>query len=202
MGKFEIAAIIGGIAILFFYSQLERPLDSPASGQPNPSSATTPVDAAPNAAGLPSSIYGQRVKNAFQATSIAPIDGDSLKATLIDGSQVEIRLASIDAPELKQTFGQPAKAHLQSLTVNRPATFFQTDTDRYGRTVAFMFVRTPQGQELSINAQMLVDGLAWHSISFSSDATLTRLEEDARLAKRGLWNQRSPVAPWIYRAKK
>ena len=65
-----------------------------------------------------------------------------------------------------------------------------------------MFVRTPQGQELSINAQMLVDGLAWHSISFSSDATLTRLEEDARLAKRGLWNQRSPVAPWIYRAKK
>ena len=102
MGKFEIAAIIGGIAILFFYSQLESPLGSPVPTQPNLSSATTPVDAAPNAAGLPSSIYGQRVKNAFQATSIAPIDGDSLKATLIDGSQVEIRLASIDAPELKQ----------------------------------------------------------------------------------------------------
>ena len=203
MGKFEIAAIVGGVAILFFYSQFESPLRrAPEAGQPNSSSIPPPLDSASNTAGLPNSIYGQQVKATFQATRIAPIDGDSLRATLPDSSVVEVRLASIDSPELSQNFGQHAKTHLQSLTGSRPATFFQTDTDRYGRTVAFMFVQTPQGQSQSINAQMVVDGLAWHSISFSNDATLTQLEQDARLAKRGLWNDRAPVAPWIYRAKK
>jgi len=198
MGKFEVAAIVGGIAILFFYSQLEP--QAPATQSPTSGQAPY-IEAGPQSAGspVPSStgkIYGQQVKQVYDAVSLRAIDGDSLEAVLGDGSSRELRLASIDAPERNQTSGRDAQNHLAALIKGQPARIFQTDTDRYGRAVSFVLT-SRTGTD--VNAAMVSGGFAWHAIEYSDDPSLAELERQAKAAQRGLWSQPSPVAPWVYR---
>jgi micrococcal nuclease len=67
--------------------------------------------------------------------------------------------------------------------------------DRYGRTLARVEV---EGQD--VNRQMVAEGLAWHYLRYSDDATLADAEREARAAGRGLWRDREPVPPWEWRA--
>jgi endonuclease YncB( thermonuclease family) len=188
MGKFEFAAIVGGIAILFFYSQLEP--QAPHTGQDlqNGVSESVPFSA--------EKIYGQKVTQTFDVVSLRAIDGDSLEAVMVDGTAVEIRLASIDAPERNQKFGRDAQRHLQALVEGQAARIFQTDTDRYGRVVSFVLTGDAG---TDVNATMVSDGFAWHAIKFSDDPSLAEFERQAKTARRGLWSQRSPISPWVYR---
>ena len=197
MGKFEVAVIVGGIAILFFYSQFEPPAPVFQSG-PASQSGQGPYINTPPAAGA-GEIYGQQVQQVFDAVSLRAIDGDSLEAVLPDGTSREIRLASIDAPERNQKSGRDAQTHLAALVKGQAARIFQTDTDRYDRVVSFVLTG---GTGTDINATMVSDGFAWHAIEFSDDPSLAELERQAKAAQRGLWSQPSPVAPWDHRKKK
>ena len=141
-------------------------------------------------------IYGHHVQQVFDAVSLRAIDGDSIEAILADGTPREIRLASIDAPERNQISGQAAQAHLAGIVKGQSARIFQTDTDRYDRAVAFVLTG---GTGIDVNARMVSDGFAWHAIQYSSDLSLTELERQAKAARRGLWSQPTPVAPWDYR---
>ncbi len=42
----------------------------------------------------------------------------------------------------------------------------------------------------------------WFQRYARSDETLVRLKAEARDAKRGLWSEENPVAPWIWRKSK
>lgn len=194
MGKFEIAAIVGGIAILFFYSQFE-PLAPSIQTSPWSQSAQGPNINRASAVGA-GEIYGQTVTQVFDVVSLRALDGDSLDAVTADGTSREIRLASIDAPERNQTSGQAAQAHLAVLVEGQAARIFQTDTDRYGRAVSFVLTG---GTGTDVNATMVSDGFAWHATEHSDDPSLAELERQAKAAQRGLWSQPSPIAPWIYR---
>ena len=194
MGKFEIAVIVGGIAILFFYSQFEPPAPGFPTGPPS-QPVQGPNINAPSATGV-GEIYGQQVQQVFDAVSLQAIDGDSLQAVLADGTSRELRLASIDAPERNQKFGRDAQTHLAALVKGQAARIFQTDTDRYDRLVAFVL---SAGTGTDVNATMVSDGFAWHAIKYSTDPSLTELERQAKAAKRGLWSQPSPTAPWDHR---
>ena len=194
MGKFEIAAIVGGIAILFFYSQFESPAPGIQSG-PSSASAQGPNKNTPPATGA-GEIYGQQVQQIFDAVSLRAIDGDSLEAVMSDGTSREIRLASIDAPERNQNSGRDAQTHLAALVKGQAARIFQTDTDRYDRAVSFVLTG---GTGTDVNATMVSDGFAWHATEFSNDPSLAEFERQAKAARRGLWSQPSPIAPWDYR---
>ena len=208
MGKFEIAAIVGGIAILFFFSQLELESPGPVSGRQAESTRRPyvddrSIDERTQGGGISAGssdgdveIYGQQVKQVFDAVSLRAIDGDSLEAILADGTSREIRLASIDAPERNQTSGQAAQVHLATIVRGQAARIYQTDTDRYKRIVAFVLTGTTG---TDVNATMVADGFAWHAIAFSDDPSLAELERQAKAAQRGLWSQRSPIPPWVHR---
>lgn len=134
-------------------------------------------------------------------TSIANphvIDGDSIRANGPAG-QVEFRLASIDAPEFNQPFGRRSKQYLQTIVARKTLTAYQTDTDRYGRKVAFVFATIPGRPAEEVNAKMVADGYAWHAIKHSQNTTLARLQNSARVARLGLWDQPVPTPPWEYR---
>ena len=68
------------------------------------------------------------------------------------------------------------------------------DTDRYGRTVGRVYVG-----DLDVNAEMVKRGAAWVYRDYAKDPS--RLENEAKAAKRGLWAlpeaQRCP--PWDWR---
>ena len=93
MGKFEVAVIVGGIAILFFYSQFEPPAPGFQSG-PSPQPAQGPNVNAPSARGA-GEIYGQQVQHVFDVASLRAIDGDSLEAVLPAVSYTHLTLPTI-----------------------------------------------------------------------------------------------------------
>jgi micrococcal nuclease len=141
---------------------------------------------------IPSLLYAA----SFQGKVVGVSDGDTIKV-LKDGKQVKIRLAAIDCPEKKQPYRQKAKQFTSDMVAGKVVKVWETDTDRYGRIVGFVFVG-----DKNLNKELLRAGLAWHYKKYSRDPEMAKLEFEARSAKRGLWAEPDPVAPWEWRRKK
>jgi endonuclease YncB( thermonuclease family) len=128
---------------------------------------------------------------------IAIADGDTLTARceVPAGHQnIIVRLAEIDAPEKRQSFGQRSRQHLAELCFGKQARVVIQNVDRYGRSVARV---TCAGTDA--NAEQVRAGLAWAYAAYVTDSHITELERNARQSKRGLWTAQSPVPPWEWR---
>jgi endonuclease YncB( thermonuclease family) len=131
---------------------------------------------------------------AFQGKVIGVADGDTI--TVLNERRPEtIRLNGIDAPEKGQAFGARAKQFTAHLAFGQLVQVIVRDQDRYGRTVAD--VRLPDGWRL--NHEIVRGGYAWWFRRYSSDASLEAAESEARTARRGLWADARPIAPWEWR---
>lgn len=116
------------------------------------------------------------------------VDGDSLRK---DGK--DYRLHAIDAPELFQSCeaadgseypcGREARAALRKLIGNAPVTCQVLDTDRYGRSVAECSAGT-----VNLNDAMVRAGWAVAYTRHGLDHAAA--EDEARAAKRGIWQGR------------
>lgn len=200
MGKFEIFLLLLGVGLLAFFSQMPNS----STGGAYPEAPQRSEVRGPGLARGLGEFEGVPILARFSAASFKVVDGDSIRILTADAGEVDLRLASIDAPEWNQTGGRAAKKHLEALTSGRTATFFQTGTDRYQRPVVFMFVDglksgAVSGEQLEVNAQMVADGFAWHAIKFSSSERLAQLEASARSERLGLWAASDPQSPWEYR---
>ena len=109
-----------------------------------------------------------------------------------------MRLAGIDAPELKQPYGQQAKQALSALAFGKEARVESPGPDKYGRTLGTVWVGT-----VNVNAALVEQGAAWVYRQYPHPPELETLEAQAQAAKRGLWalqpDQRCP--PWNWRHK-
>lgn len=67
------------------------------------------------------------------------------------------------------------------------------ELDRYRRIVAEVILSDGR----SLNREMVRAGLAWWYRKYAAaDGEMERLEAEARAARRGMWADRDPVAPW------
>jgi micrococcal nuclease len=120
-------------------------------------------------------------------------DGDTI--TVLTGhTQIKIRLHGIDTPEKGQAFGNRAKQFISDLVFGKMVTVRPTDTDRYGRTIAWVFV-----DGLNVNEEIVRAGFAWHYKRYSKDTNLAQAESAARANKRGLWSDPNAIPPWEFR---
>ena len=133
---------------------------------------------------------------AWEGKVVSVTDGDTIKV-LKAGIQVKVRLAAIDCPEKGQPYGQAARKFTAKLVAGKSVKVWPTDTDRYGRTIAFVFVGG-----VDLNKELLKAGLAWHYKQYSRDPELAKLEFEARSKKVGLWKEPDQVAPWEWRKMK
>ncbi|MBD2385990.1 YifB family Mg chelatase-like AAA ATPase [Cylindrospermum sp. FACHB-282] len=130
-------------------------------------------------------------------------DGDTVRAQF--GSQkATIRLACIDAPELKQKpWGGRSRNRLkQLLPVGQPVKFSIKEKDRYGRFVAEIFLGNR-----NINLVLVQEGEAVVYRQYLKNCPVSRdslLSEEAiaKTKKLGFWNQLNPVMPWNFRQSK
>jgi endonuclease YncB( thermonuclease family) len=130
----------------------------------------------------------------FQGKVIGVADGDTI--TVLRERQPEIvRLNGIDSPEKGQAFGDRAKQFTADLAFGQMVQVIVRDHDRYGRTVADVVLADGR----SLNHEVVRGGYAWWFRRYSKDATLGALESEARSARRGLWADAHPVAPWEWR---
>lgn len=121
-------------------------------------------------------------------------DGDTL-TVLVDRQQVKVRLKDIDAPELGQPFGRSARQSLSDLCFGRIAAIEIGGRDRYRRAIGQVSCGGTDA-----NAEQVRRGYAWTYARFARrDSPLFAVEHEARTARRGLWTDPSPIAPWDWR---
>ena len=131
---------------------------------------------------------------AFEAKVIRILDGDTIEV-LKDGSPLRVRLHGIDCPERKQDFGSVARQFTGAKTFGRVVEIVPTNTDKYGRTVAKIYV-----EEQYLNLMLVAEGLAWWFKKYApNDYDLAQAEQPARSLKKGLWSQPNPIPPWNFR---
>ena len=141
---------------------------------------------------------GEAASSEFSAKVIAVLDGDQI-TVVHDRRQQKIRLNGIDSPEVQQPFGKRAKQFTADRTLGKTVTVVSVGKDRQGRTIADVFL--PDGQLLSY--LLMKEGLAWWYRQHALDNTvLEQLEREARKARKGLWAESNPVAPWQWRRDK
>lgn len=125
-------------------------------------------------------------------------DGDTLTIHLKKGRHEKVRLQGIDAPELDQAYGKEAARVLEDLVRDRKVNVQCEGRDDYGRVLGYVYLKNH-----SINLEMVKRGAAWHYVYYAKDnKALASAEKAAREAKRGLWKDEAPVAPWDYRHEK
>jgi endonuclease YncB( thermonuclease family) len=123
------------------------------------------------------------------------VDGDTVY--LSDGAK--IRLYGIDCPERRQPYGLKARDALATMAAG-PVRIQKMDVDRYGRTVAVVWI---DGR--NVNRAMVEAGAAWvydrYCRADFCDAWRT-LETEARTHRRGLWSDPDALPPWEWRRKR
>jgi len=124
-------------------------------------------------------------------------DGDTITGLDESKTQFKIRLDAIDAPELGQPFGQASKKAMSEKGFGKDVVVIPKTKDKYGRTVGHVLI---DGRD--VNLLMLEEGMAWHYKHYDHNARLARAEEEARVAKKGLWADGDAVPPWEWRASK
>jgi endonuclease YncB( thermonuclease family) len=128
-------------------------------------------------------------------TVTAVTDGDTLKLT--DAKKVvhKIRLASIDAPEIKQFYGYSSKNSLSQLTLNKKVSAQCTTVDMYKRQICTVFAG-----KVDVNSLQVERGMAWAYLQYAPRGTpLKGIQDKARESQIGLWSELSPEPPWDFR---
>lgn len=121
-------------------------------------------------------------------------DGDTI-TVLVERQQVKVRLVEIDAPEKAQAFGNRSKQSLSDMCFDKEAQILEKGKDRYGRTLGRVFC-----DEIDANAEQVRRGMAWVYRKYApKDSPLFAVEKEAKAARRGLWADVDPMAPWEWR---
>lgn len=136
-----------------------------------------------------------------QAVVERVLDGDTV---VLRGVRERVRLASVDAPERShgprrpgQPFSVQATEWLEREVQGQAVTVRCTQEDRYGRPVCDLFLR---GRH--VNKELVRAGMAWANTAhprYLRDAGVLTVQQEAQQARRGLWAQQAPVAPWSWR---
>jgi len=132
----------------------------------------------------------------WQGKVVGVSDGDTI-TVMHHGKGERIRLYGIDCPEKRQAFGKRAKQFTSSMVFGKHVSVKPITTDRYGRTIAWVYVNGT-----CLNEELLRAGLAWHYKKYSTERHLAELENEARAAKTGLWSDPHATPPWDFRRGK
>ncbi len=123
--------------------------------------------------------------------------GDTLTVLDADKQRHIVRLADIDAPEKAQRFATRSRQSLAELCAGKMAQVEDRGLDAESRTLGWVMCAG-----INANGEQVRRGMAWvYPRTVRQTSALYTLQANARLARRGLWKDRRPVAPWVWRAR-
>lgn len=148
---------------------------------------------------------------ALQGKVVEVVRGDVIVVEDAVKTRHTVRLAGIDAPDLKQAFGKESRGALSALLLGRRIAVERRKQDNYGRVVGRVVVAPagcaacPPTRDAAL--AQLEAGLVWW---FRDERREQPLEEqgyyeyaefDARSRRLGLWRDAAPVPPWQWRKR-
>ncbi|MDR0327283.1 MAG: thermonuclease family protein [Planctomycetaceae bacterium] len=131
------------------------------------------------------------------------VDGDTFDVADSDGNKYRVRLIGADTPETVkpntpvQPFGPEASAFTKKKIAeakNRVRLAFDGDeVDKYGRSLAMVYLQMPTGEEVWLNELLIREGLARAQVQYrfskGAKTAFQQAEAEAKRAKRNLWSQ-------------
>lgn len=129
---------------------------------------------------------------ALEGEVINVTDGDTIKILTSERQQIKVRLYGIDAPEKKQPYGTAAKLYLADLIAGRTVQIEKRGKDRYKRVLGIAYL---DGKD--VNEILVLNGYAWAFTKYSK--IYESQERQARSKGLGLWRDKNPIKPEIWR---
>jgi micrococcal nuclease len=133
-------------------------------------------------------------ENKLSLKVVSVHDGDTFTGVNESNQQVKVRLDAVDAPELGQPYGQASRKALGEMIFGKVVTVITKKHDRYGRAIGHVLI-----EKRDINLELLEEGAVWHYEDYDHNKRLREAEQSARAAKKGLWRDAAPIAPWDWR---
>ncbi|MBN2769039.1 MAG: thermonuclease family protein [Campylobacterales bacterium] len=125
---------------------------------------------------------------------VGVMDGDTIKVLTIHKDLYKIRLANIDAPEKRQSYGQKSKWYLSDLIYGKFVLVRISKKDRYGRYIGTVYLNRE-----NINLKMVEHGYAWAYRKYLNDRSFITYENYAKNNHLGLWADQDPLPPEEFR---
>ena len=133
----------------------------------------------------------------FAGRVVSVHDGDTL-TVLAQGKQLKVRLADVDAPELRQSFGVRSRQSLSDLCFDKPVRVSVITREPRGIAVSRVYCGG-----VDASAEQIQRGMAWvYRRHASADSPLYFLEDQAQRWRVGLWADPAPAPPWAHRANR
>ncbi|QPC43990.1 thermonuclease family protein [Kaustia mangrovi] len=129
-------------------------------------------------------------------------DGDTIVVLDDRHRQHKVRLSGIDAPERHQPWGARSRQALGRLVHRKSVTVDWYKRDRWGRIVGSVW---RGGKDVGLT--MVRSGMAWWFRRYADEqspadrASYAAAEDEARTARRGLWQDPRPLPPWVWRRR-
>jgi endonuclease YncB( thermonuclease family) len=129
------------------------------------------------------------------------IDGNTISLKSLSHT-IKVRLLAIEPPDKNQPYAETARKHLADLVLGKYVVVRYTGIGTQGYLVGRILL-----EQADINAQMLRDGVAWFyqpeeaNLSESERQLYPACEQAARAEKRGLWQEKEPLSPWVFRKR-
>jgi len=149
------------------------------------------------------SLSGITLSSTLDGKILQIIDGDTVYfQTNGDDEYKKLRLVGIDAPEMKQPFGDQSKQCLANLINNEQVQIISFGEDRYKRTLAKILI-----EKFDINLAMIKKGCAWfyrrykNTLDKDDQVMYEQAEIFAIQNKKGLFSNYDAEAPWDWRKK-
>ena len=159
----------------------------------------------------------------IQCESMTALTGDMILCNKAEGQKLKIKLSGLVAPKTGQAYANESRQLLSELIM--PGSFdeankitvyiFEQDTENNAIGIVYREYPAPDCSPgfccepispMPVSRYLLEHGLAWYTPDdFRKDYIIPReqdLEQKARAAKRGLWADKNPVAPWEWRKQK
>lgn len=123
-------------------------------------------------------------------------DGDTVLLTVTNSVKtIRYRLFGIDAPEKDQSFSRTSKARLTELLRKQSVEIEEHGHDKYRRGLCTVYL----ADGTDVNLEMIREGMAWHYAYYCTNETYAAAQKEARESRRGLWIEKNPVEPHVFR---
>lgn len=128
----------------------------------------------------------------FSGRDVSVVDSQTIR--VLDGKRLTtVRLYGVDCPVKKQPYGKQAKKVLRGLIFGKIVTIQPKSLARKGPILGI--VLTPDGRE--VNRELVRAGWCWADEDYATD--YVKEMQEARDARRGLWQDPNPTRPEDWR---
>jgi endonuclease YncB( thermonuclease family) len=140
------------------------------------------------------SLSSNAESNIISGSVTKVIDGNTFEIKTSDNELVKILLYGVDCPEKGQAYYDEATKCLERILLKKNVNVEVMGKDRSGNSIGIVVT----DKKVDPRIKLLVEGLAWTDEK-EAEPQLELHKKSAAEKGKGIWAEKEPTPPWIYR---